>query len=423
MSTTAEDAGAPRRLRRNRAFVVFCAARTVSTVGTGMTMVVLPVLVYRLTGSAAATASVTAVEALPYLVLGLFAGVLADRVDRRKLMIAADAAAALLLGSIPFAAAFHRLTAAQLFIVALGVATAFVWFDAANFGALPSIVGRAQLPAAASMIWSSSSIALLLAPTLGASLIIVVTPPAVLGLDAATYVVSALLLTSIRGSFKPGRHENGLHGQIRSDIAAGLRFLWRHPLVRTMTMSVFAICVSWGGTFGLVVVYASHGLHLTHSDPRLGLLYSVGELGGLIGALIVPRIVRRPSAGRMAAAAMTLNAVSLLLLAAAPDYGWALPLFCCYELTYTLTLAVGVTLRQILTPDPLQGRVNTTARLIGYSGQPVGALLGGLLAEQMPIRLVFALMTFGVAAGAGLAGWSCVRSGPLSAVSVSPEGS
>ncbi len=423
MGTTVEREGPSPKLGRNWAFGVFCTARTVSSAGTGMTMVVLPVLTYRLTGSPAATASLAVLGALPYLAFGLFAGVLADRVDRRKVMVAANAAAALLLGSVPFAAVVHLLTAAQLFVVALGVGTAFVWFDAANFGALAGLVDRSQLPAAASIVWSSGSIAWLLAPTLGASLIIVIAPPYVLGLDAATYVASALLLASIRRSFQPPPQRQGRKGRIRSDIAAGLRFLWHQPVVRTMTLSGFAVCVTWGGTFGLVVVYASRALHLGRADARLGLLYSAGELGGLIAALIVPRIVRRPSVGRVAAASMSVNAASLLLLGVAPGYGWALLLFSCYEFTYTLILAVGITIRQMLVPDHLQGRVNTTARLIGYSGQPVGALLSSLLAELMPIRLVFVLMTFGVAAGAGMAGWSCLRSGPLSAVSLSPEGS
>jgi MFS family permease len=188
-----------------------------------------------------------------------------------------------------------------------------------------------------------------------------------------------------------------------------------------MTLSIFAVCVSWGGTFGLVVIYATRALHLGHSDARLGLLYSAGELGGLIAALIIPKIVKRPSAGRVAAAFMLINVMSLLLLAVAPGYAWAVALFFCYEFTYTMILTVGITLRQMLTPDHMQGRINTTARLIGYSGQPLGALISGLLAGIWPIRVVFALMTLGVAAGAALAGWSCRRSGPLSVISLSPD--
>jgi hypothetical protein len=335
-------------------------------------------------------------------------------------MVVSDVACVLLLGSIPVAAGLHLLTAAQLFVVAFGVATAFVWFDTANFGALAGLVGRSQLPEAAGMVWSSGSIVWLLAPALGASLIVVIAPAYVLGLDALTYLASALLLSSIRRSFQPFSEQEERESQIRSGIAAGLRYLWHQPVVRTMTLSVFAVCVSWGGTFGLVVIYATRALHLGHSDARLGLLYSAGELGALIAALIIPKIVKRPSAGRVAAAFMLINVMSLLLLAVAPGFAWAVAIFFCYEFTYTMIITVGITLRQMLTPDHMQGRINATARLIGYSGQPLGALISGLLAGIWPIRVVFALMTFGVAVGAALAGWSCRRSGPLSVISLSP---
>lgn len=416
-----QETAAP-KLWRNSGFMVFWSARTISYAGTGVTMVVLPVLAYRLTGSPAATASLAAIEVVPYLALGLFAGALADRVNQRKVMALSDAAAALLLGSIPAAAVLHLLVVPQLFIVALGVATTFVWFDAASFGAVPTLVGRSQLPAATSMVWSSGSIAMLIGPALGAGLITVLAPAYVLGLDAATYAASALLITAIRRRFQGSPRGPGRKNRVHRDIADGLRFLCRQPVVRTMTLATFAICVSWGGTFGLLVVYANRALHLVRTDVRLGLLYSAGELGGLIPAIVVSRIVKLSVIGRLMAAFMVANAVILALLAIVPGYGWALLLFSCYELTYQLVIMVAITVRQMLTPDRLQGRVNTTGRLIAWSGQPAGALLGGMLAELMPIRLVFGLMTLGVAAGAGLAVWSCLRVGPLSRISISGQG-
>jgi len=414
---TVEPRTAPPSLRRNQAFVTFGTASAVSAAGTGMTMVVMPVLMYRLTGSPAATALLSAIETTPYLLFGLFAGALADRADRSKVMVTANAAAALLLGSIPAAAALHQLAAGQLFVAALGVATAFVWFDAANFGAVPGFVSRSQLPSATSALWFAGSAAMLLAPVLGTSLMIIVSAPYVLGLDAISYMISGLLLYSIRRSFTVSVRDNR-ERRIRSDIAEGARFVWRQPLIRVMTLSVFAACVSWGGSFSLLVVYASRALHLSHSGPRLGLLYTAGELGGLLSALAVPKIVKRPSAGRTAAALMAANATLLLLLAVAPGYSWALPLFALYEFVYMLVLAIGITLRQMLAPDYLRSRVSTTARMVGAAGLPTGALLAGLLAAVVPIRSVFVLMTAGAVAATALAGWSCLGSGPLAAVAM-----
>jgi hypothetical protein len=118
------------------------------------------------------------------------------------------------------------------------------------------------------------------------------------------------------------------------------------------------------------------------------------------------------------AAFLAVNAAAIALLAVTPSYGWALVLFCVYELGYLMVASVGVTVRQMLSPDHMQARINTAGRLIAGSGQPVGALLGGLLAEVLPIRLTFALLALGVAVGAGLAGWACLGSRPLSAISL-----
>jgi predicted MFS family arabinose efflux permease len=187
-----------------------------------------------------------------------------------------------------------------------------------------------------------------------------------------------------------------------------------------MTLSVFCACVSWGGTFGLIVVYANRALNMTNASARLGLLYSAGELGSLISLAAIPKLVRRQEIGRLMAAFLVANVVVLALLAVASSYGWALLFFCCYQLVFVLVTMTGITVRQMLTPDHLQARVNTVGRLIAYGvGQPVGAVLGGMLAQFLPIRLTFGLLAIGVAVGAGLAGWSCLGSGPLSAVSIS----
>jgi MFS family permease len=406
------------RLRRNPAFMVFLSARTISYAGTGITTVVLPVLVYQLTRSPAWVASVNAIEAVPYIALGLLAGAVADRLNRKKIMVTCDAAAALLLIAVPVAAALHLLVLAQVFLVALGIATVFVWFDAANFGTLPALVDRAQLPVAASLIGSSGTIAFLIGPTLGAALLAVMAPPYALAFDAATYVISALLLMSVRRPFRRPQPTPGQRERIRTDIAEGLRFLWHQPVIRTMTFAVFCACLSWGGAFGLLVVYAHRALHMTSVDVRLGLLYSAGELGSLISVATVPMLIKRMSIGRLTAAFLAANAAALALLSAAPSYGWALLAFFFYELVYVMVTSTGITVRQMLTPDHLQSRVNTAGRMIAWGGTPVGALLGGLLAELLPIRLTYGLMAISVAAGAGLAGWSCLRSRPLSAVSV-----
>lgn len=305
-----------------------------------------------------------------------------------------------------------------MLIVALGIATVYVWFDAANFGTLPALVNRAELPVAASLIGSSGQVALLCAPTIGAALLTVMKPPFALGFDSASYLISALLLLSIRRPFaRPQQEQERL--RLRADIGEGLRFLWQQPVIRTLTFSVFCVCLSWGGSYALLVVYASRALHLARVDVRLGLLYSAGELGGLLAAVAVPMMIRRLAIGPLTAVFLALSAASVAFLAVAPSYGWALLALFFFGLAYVIVITTGITVRQMLTPDHLQARVNTAGRMIAGGGLPVGALLTGLLAEAVPIRLAFGLLTISAVAGAGLAGWSCLGSRPLSTVSVS----
>jgi MFS family permease len=406
------------KLLRNRAFAVFWLARTISFAGTGVTALVLPVLVYRLTGSSAGVAAINVLDAGPYLAFGLLAGAYADRLNRKKMMVTSDVGSALLLASVPAAQSLHLLAPAQPFIVALGIGIAFVWFDAANFGSLPALVDRDQLAAATSLISSSGTIGLLLGPALGGVLLTVMAPSYALGFDAVSYLISALLLASIRRPFRRPQSNVGRRTHIRADIVEGLRYLWRHPVIRTATFSAFGACFSWGGSYSLLVVYASRALNLAHADVELGLLYTAGQVGGFIALAAGPILVSRLPAGRVMAAFLGANVVALALLSVAPSYAWAVAFFACYELVYLMAISTGVTVRLTLTPDDLQARVNTAGRLVAYGGQPVGAILGGLLSELLPIRLTFGLLAMGVGMGAALAIWSCLGSGPLAAFSL-----
>src|SRR3954451_24745873 len=153
-------------LWRDRAFLLYWLGRAISLFGTQITMVVLPILVFQRTHSASLTALLGVLEVLPYLVFGLPAGALADRLDRKRLMIGSDLVNAALLGSIPLANALGTLSLPHIYAVALLSAFAFVWFDVANFGALPALVGRTRLVEANSYMWSST----ILIETAGAAL-------------------------------------------------------------------------------------------------------------------------------------------------------------------------------------------------------------------------------------------------------------
>jgi len=391
---------------RERSFLLFWLARNVSLAGSVITGVVLPILIFQQTGSALQTSLLATFNVLPYLAFGLFAGAVADRVDRKRLMVLCDGINALLLASIPVAAAVDALTVPHIYAVALLSASAFVWFDAANFGALPALVGREHVLEANSLIWSSGTVIEIIAPSLAGVLAATLGAANAISLDAASYGVSALLLLLIVRSFNMARstQDGAARPQMGADIREGLKFLWRHDLVRSLTLLGFGVSFTSGAVTSLLVVYAVRALRLQQNDARIGLLYTAGAIGALLASLWLPRLVRRFAVGRITLVGIFANLVSLIGIILAPDIWMGLVVYALWSFCYSLVVINGISLRQMVTPEHLLSRVNVTARMIAWGGSPFGAAIGGLLAETFDIRTAYLLVGIGVATSA-LIGW------------------
>jgi MFS family permease len=405
-------AGRDYPFRMDRGFAVFWTARTLSWAGTGISGVVLPVLVYDRTGSPALTSLLAAVEALPYLALGLLAGAVADRFPRRRMMVGCDLACAALMGSIPVAWALGALTTGLVLAAALGAAIAFVFFDAASFGAVPALAGRERVVGAVSALSAASSVTAMIAPAVAGGLLAVVAPAQAVVADAASYLASAVLLVSIRRPFEVREGSAGRR-LTPAEMLEGLRFIWRNPLLRAMTLLAGTpVSVTGGAGAGLIVIYAVRALGLARTDPRIGLLYSAAAAGSTVAALALPRTRRRFPAGRVMLAFLALDAAALAGVALAPGFPAALATLACWMFCYSMVTINGIALRQELTPDRLQSRVNTTARMLGWGGYPLGALIGGGIAEVLPIRVTLLVMCTPVAAAAVLGLRSPLRRQP-----------
>jgi MFS family permease len=398
------DPGPEHRPLRDRAFAIYWVARTVSLIGAAVSLVVLPVLVFERTGSAALTGLLSTAQFGPYLLFGLAAGAVADRVNRRRLMVCTELVSAVLLASVPVAAWFELLGTGQLLAVAWVTGSLFVWFDAANFGALPAIVGRRRLPAAIGAVSLAAVAADVSGPALAGLLLVLTAPATAVTANAACCLLSALLLLCVPAAFQSTRDSMPAPGPLRGDVLDGLRYLWRHPLIRTMTLLASGLSLTTGTVLGLLVVYATEGLHLAARDPRIGLLFTAIAVGGLVASATAPTLARRDSAGRWMLLALAANLVTLVALAAAPTFGAALLLLTAHAATYVTFTLVAITVRQQLVPDELSSRVNITARMLGVAGRPLGAAIGGMLATWFGIRPTLLLMAIGVVASATL-GW------------------
>ena len=399
------------RLWYDRSFVLLWAGRAVSLLGTAITSVVLPILVYRLTASAFLTSLLAALEVLPYFLFGLFAGAAADRVNRRWLMAGCDILNVLLLGSIPIAGWLHTLTVLHIFIVALLSASAFVWFDAADFGALPTLIGREHLVEATSAFSSMSTVVGIIGPAIGGLLIATIGLAPALSFDALSYLLSAISLLLIPRAFSiihtVQTDEQATMQPVQRtfvSIHEGMSFLWHHRLVRVLTLLSFGLSFTGGAVNGLLVVYAVQALYLSSNDARIGLLFTAGAAGSLVASLLLPQFTKRYPVGWITLCAMSLNLLLLILLAWISLWSLALIVYACWELSYTLTTTNGRALRQLVIPDSLQSRVNAYARMIAWGGTPFGAAIGGLLAQATTIRITYCIMAGGITLSA-LIGW------------------
>ncbi|MER7133530.1 MFS transporter [Streptosporangium saharense] len=355
----------------------YLTARITSWAGSSITLVALPVLLYQRTGDAGLTGLLTAMEAVPYLLLGLPAGALADRWDRRRTLTFTSLLSALLVASIPLAAALGLLTTPHLFVVAAATSSSFVFFDAAAFGALPALVGREGVARATGVLMTWSTLVSLVGPALAGVLVAATGAATAMGVDALSYVAAALLLARL----PPARSEPRPRRDLRAEILDGVRYIRAHPVVGPLTFLGVGNSLAEGAVMGLLVVVAVERLGLGSADPAIGLLFAATAVGAMAAGLAVPRLRLRFGTPVISLTSLTAVGILLVVWALTEHLVAGLVVLAVWQAANSLVSLNGIIERQERTPDHLQGRVNTTARMIAWGGQPAGAALAGLLAE------------------------------------------
>ncbi|MFC0625144.1 MFS transporter [Kribbella deserti] len=377
------------RLRDDPDFRRYWLARVLSVIGSMVTYVAMPVLVYRLSGSPFLTALVTALEAAPYLIFGLLAGALSDRWNRRRVMVSADLINAAVVGSVPIAYLFDVLTVAHVLVAAFVVQLVFTFFDGANFGALPVLVGRDRVGQANAAVWSVSSLIELIIPAIAGIAMAVMHPASLLALDALSFLASALAIRGItRALSLPREGQLPLRpAVIYRDIAAGLRFLVRHGGVRSMTVIGTLQSFGGGGFVALMVVWCDRVLDIGTSGLRFGLVFGSWGIGGLVASIGLPRLLKRMPPARITLYAVPASAVLGVVTAFAPTWPLAAIALLSWGSAYVLVIVNSISYRQQVTPEDLLGRVNTAGRMLSWGvGWTAGATLGGVAAGQFGIR-------------------------------------
>ena len=373
-------------LWRNGDFLRLWSAQTISQLGSQITLLALPLAaIIVLEASAFEVAALAAVEWTPWLLFSLPAGAWVDRLPRRKVLVVTDMGRAAALVSIPLAYALDALTLWQLYGVGFLVGILTVFFDVAYVAYLPSLVQRRQLAEGNAKLETTRSAAQLGGPGLAGLLVQLFSAPVAILADAISFVVSALFLARIRGREEPRQRAEGT--RLRTEVIEGIRFVLGHPYMRPSMAFVATSNFFYNVMFSILLVYAVRSLEL---DPaRIGLVFTLGNIGVLLGALLATRVGALLGVGRtIVVTAFMLGWPTLLIPATPADY--AIPVFVAVFAVVgfcgVVTNVVGVSLFQATTPDRLQGRATASRRLVNFGVVPLGSLAGGGLASTIGLR-------------------------------------
>jgi predicted MFS family arabinose efflux permease len=404
-SGSVTEAEAPARLQgglfRHHDFRQLFLAKATSSVGTQLTVLAMPVLAVKvLHADEFEMGLLGTFEFLAFLLVGLPAGAWVDRWRRKRVLVANDLIRAVALGSLPLAWWLGWLSLAQLLLVALVVGTCTVFFDVADQSYLPEIVESKDIAEGNAKLQAAESVSMIGGPALAGALIRLIGSASTIALDSLSFLLSAAYVSRIRHADAPPSRED--RRPLRVEIAEGLRFVLRHPLLWRITA-----CTSIGNFFtslsgALMVLFALRELDL---DPEhLGLAYGIGSAGGLLAALLATRVSAVVGEGRV----IPLTALAFApAQALVPLAGVVIPpmvalvasmlVFSFVVVLYNITQ---VSFRQRLCPRPLLGRMNASIRFIVWGSMPLGSFAGGVLGSVFSIRTVLWIAVGGAVASA-----------------------
>ncbi|WP_315094448.1 MFS transporter [uncultured Cellulomonas sp.] len=386
---------APATLRDSRGFARLWTASTTSAFGSYVTVLAIQVLVVDvLAGDAVDVGLVNAARWVPYLLFGLLAGVLVDRVRRRPLLVATDLLSAVALSAIPVLTAAGSLTVGWLGVLMAVFGLCTLVGDAAFQSFVPRLVPARLLGPAHARLDQSDAVAQASGPAVAGGLVQLLGAPVAVVVDAVSYLASAVLMATVRVDEPRGAAERRVR-DIGPEIGEGLRWIYRHPTLRPLALSTHAWFACSAVAGAVMTAFALRTLHL--SPATLGLALAVAGVGALVGSSVAVRLGDRWGAGHVIIAArlgtgtawVVMAAAALLVPGGPVDGTWgggrAWAVFALGQLLLGLCMgaenANEMAYWQTATPDRLQGRTNATRRSANRAVIVVAAPLGGLLGD------------------------------------------
>jgi MFS family permease len=374
----------PVPLRRNRDFMLFQTGQLLSAVGTAVASIAYPLLTLSLTHSPAKTGLVSFAQFLPIVLFALVFGVFADRHDRKRLMIVADVARVLAVGSLVVAIVAHRLTYPHIFLVAFVEGTGGVLFGSGRSGVFKAVVPTVQLPAAASLEEGRMSVVRLAGPSLGGVLFGVGRAVPFLA-DLLSYAFSTVSLLLMRTPFQQRRERAETHAV--AEAVEGLHFVWHNAFLRLTTLMLMLGNISAAGVqLAIIVLAKQHGL----SSAATGALVALLGAATLIGAM-ASSLVRRVLSPRLILLSEFWASLALVSFLIWPSVYVLAGAFAFQAFFFANTDAAVRAYWYAVTPDRLIGRVPSAMGNVMVLALPLGPLLAGLLIQHWSARAAIAI--------------------------------
>lgn len=385
-------------LWRQPDFLKLWAGETISVFGSQITLLALPLTAVLVLGASPAEMGIlSAVEFAPFLVLSLFVGVWVDRLPRRPVLIIADIGRVALLGSIPVTYSLGGLSIGYLYLVGVLTGIMTVFFDVAYQAYLPSLVEREQLVEGNGKLEVSRSVAQIAGPGVAGTLVQLITAPVAIAFDALSFLASAIFIGFIRKT-EPVKVKSEKRANIWAEIGEGLGVVFGSKLLRSIAGST-----GTSNLFGNVgqSVFTIYVIREQKIEPAiLGLIYGVGSIGALLGALLAGSTARRFGVGPTLVVTQLVGGLGLVIIPfASGSLILAIPLLIVAQFITSLVSPIynitQVSLRQAITPHRIQGRMNASMRFLVWGTIPIGSLIGGVLGELIGLRATLVVAAVG----------------------------
>ncbi|KUN04738.1 MFS transporter permease [Streptomyces yokosukanensis] len=372
-SSAADGGAAARPLWRQRDFAVFWGAQTLSVLGDSFALIALPLLVLEATGSVARMGLLTAVGGAAAVLAAVFAGTVVDRVDRRRLLVTCDLVRMVLYGLIPLVWAFGPRV--WLLYTVLPLCEAVGMFFAVGYvTVVRALVGTGRLTEANGLLNATAAAAGVLGPLCAGLVAAWTGPAAAVAVDAAGFAASAACLRRVRLRARAGDDTPASgRGTVRQDLRTGVAFLYRHPLLRSLTALLFGFSFLTLGLNDLIIYHLKHDLG--HGDGTVGTVMAAGALGTVAGSLLVARIRRVLGFGTAWIGAVALCGLTCAALGRVGSVPGVAVLAAGFLAGVGIAGTCSMSLRQEVTPEHLLGRVTSAYWTLQYSAAPVGAAL------------------------------------------------